>query len=160
MKKNFLAVLTIFCILVFCNVSFSADTAPVEVKKDAPGAVSAAPAVLAAVPVSVSNGTELKISELKCEMGTGECVVTWKTNIASQAKVKIAFWSSDQPNIEDKTFVEPIASAGTEHKFVIKAADVPQAFYKIRVSYAISEDAGAYSDLLAKDIIKTAEPQK
>jgi len=158
MKKFFLAVLAVTGILVFNNISFSAETAPVEVKKDVPS--SAVAAVPAAAPVSISTGTELKISELKCDMGTGECVITWKTNIDPKAKAKIAFWSSDQPNIEDKTFVEPAASSGLDHKFVIRSADVPAAFFKVRLSYAISEDAGAYSDVPAKDIIKVAEPVK
>lgn len=148
MRKNFIAILTVLSILFFWNFLFAADTVPVEVTKDA-----AAP-VVAAVPVSISNGTELKISDLKCDMGTEECVVTWKTNIASPAKGKIAFWTSDQPNIEDKTFVEPAASNDLVHKFVIKTADAPKVFFKLRLSYSISEEAGAYSDVLVKDIVK------
>lgn len=102
--------------------------------------------------ISVSNGTELKIIDLSCKKNTDECVLTWKTNITPPAKAKIVFWSGDQPSILDPYFPLNDTTGVFLHKFSLKASELPQKFVKIRLSYIISEDAGAYSDIMYEDI--------
>ncbi len=102
--------------------------------------------------ISVSTGTELKIIDLNCKKNTDECVLTWKTNITPQAKAKIVFWSGNQPSILDPYFMVNDTTGVFLHKFSLKASELPQKFVKIRLSYIISEDAGAYSDIMAEDI--------
>lgn len=143
-----------YLILVFCfamasnfiiqAAAFAQDksTQAVEIKAGAPESLE----------VSVSNGTELKIIDLQAKMESGECVITWKTNIMPSAKAKFVFWSGSQPNLLDKSFIEKEPLKGFLHKFAIKASEVPEDFVKIRLSYVISEEAGAYSDLSAADI--------
>jgi hypothetical protein len=102
--------------------------------------------------VSVSNGTDLKIIDLCCRKNTEECVLTWKTNITPPAKAKIVLWSGNQPSILDPYFPVNDTTGVFLHKFSLKASELPQKFVKIRLSYIISEDAGAYSDIMYEDI--------
>ena len=129
MLKKFL---TAACFTAICSLTFSTgifaqvdQTAPVELEKAAATAEVAAPAQQPAAPeLSVSTGTDLKIVDLACKMTTDECLLTWKT------------------------------TGVLLHKYSLKPAQLPQNFVKIRLSYIISEDAGAYSDIMAADINK------
>ena len=102
--------------------------------------------------ISVSTGTELKIIDLSCKKNTEECVLTWKTNLTPPAKAKVVFWSGNQPSILDPYFMVNDTTGVFLHKFSLKASELPQKFVKIRLSYIISEDAGAYSDIMYENI--------
>lgn len=159
MLKNFL---TAACFTVICSLTFSTgifaqvdQTAPVELEKAAATAEVATPAPQPAAPeLSVSTGTDLKIVDLACKMTTDECLLTWKTSVAPPPRAKIVFWSGNQPNILDPAFSIGETTGVLLHKYSLKPAQLPQNFVKIRLSYIISEDAGAYSDIMAADINK------
>lgn len=158
MLRKFLSTI---CFMAICSLTFSTgifaqsdQTAPVEIKKaSATNEVTAATTTPGAPELSVSTGTDLKIIDLNCKKTTEECVITWKTSVAPPPRAKIVFWSGDQPNILDPSFPINDTTGVLLHKFALKASEIPQKFAKIRLSYIISEDAGAYSDVMAKDII-------
>lgn len=124
-----------------------------EVAAALPGAAEA-PASRATAEISVSTGTDLKIIGLECRMTTEECVLTWKTSVAPAAKAKIVFWSGNQPNILDPSFSIGETTGVLLHRYALKKAQLPPDFVKIRLSYIISEDAGAYSDVMAAEVKK------
>ncbi|HBC75524.1 MAG TPA: hypothetical protein DC017_11870 [Candidatus Wallbacteria bacterium] len=152
-------ILSAACFAAICSFTFSAGifaqgdpTGSVEIEKAvATTEVTAMPPI---VPeLSVSTGTDLKIIDLSCKKTTEECVLTWKTSVAPPPRAKIVFWSGDQPNILDPSFAISGTTGVLLHKYALKASEIPQKLLKIRLSYIISEDAGAYSDVMAKDII-------
>ena len=134
-------------------VSTASDDIPVS----APASVSVPSQPISAASgssaeISVSTGTELKIIDLSCKKNTEECVLTWKTNLTPPAKAKVVFWSGNQPSILDPYFMVNDTTGVFLHKFSLKASELPQKFVKIRLSYIISEDAGAYSDIMYENI--------
>ncbi len=134
-------------------VSTVSDDAPVSAPTLVSVPVQPVPAANGgSAEISVSTGTELKIIDLSCKKNTEECVLIWKTNLTPPARAKIVFWSGNQPNILDPYFMVNDSTGVFLHKFSLKASELPQKFVKIRLSYIISEDAGAYSDIMYEDI--------
>jgi|GEM_PF-6667055 len=144
-KTSLTAIFMVLSLLLspFTAFAQNTSTAPIELKEKE-----------TSLEVSVSNGTDLKINKITCEKGTDECIISWETNSAPPVKAKIVFWTSNQPNITDASFMEKEAPKGTKHKLVLKTSEMPKSFIKIRISYAISEEAGAYTDLDARSITK------
>ncbi len=159
MLKKFLFAV---CFTIICSLTFSTgifaqgdQTGPVEIEKAAATAeVTTAAQTPGSPELSVSTGTDLKIIDLACKMTTEECLLTWKTSVAPPPRAKIVFWSGNQPNILDPAFSIGETTGVLLHKYSLKPAQLPQNFVKIRLSYIISEDAGAYADIMASDIKK------
>jgi len=101
----------------------------------------------------VPNNDPISITEISgTKDGSGNHVISWKTNKPVTVKAKITFWTNEMPNTEDKSFWETLTSS-TSHSISITAAESPSSFIKVRVSYQISEDEGAYSDLEKVNIV-------
>ncbi len=86
---------------------------------------------------------------------TGNLTLTWATNKAVAVKAKVTFWTGDVPNTTDKSVTEAAVVSTLTHTMTINAADVPASFIKMRIAYIVSEDEGAFADIL-KTAITTA----
>ncbi len=147
-----------FCIIgLFFYIFIAFTSFPALAETDSTGAVNISGQDLlisgSTDEVSVSIATDLKISELKCKKVDNEYVLTWKTNTAPCGKSKIVFWTTDQPCILDPSFTIDDTTGVFLHRYSIKALKTPEKFVKIRLSYIISEDAGAYADIRYENII-------
>lgn len=96
---------------------------------------------------------DLQISSISASKdASGNCIITWNTNIPTAIKSFITIWTQTTPLTNDKRYTEPISSASTTHSFQIPAVDIPATFTWIRIAYAISDTQGCYKDIQFNEI--------